>query len=344
MPFTPFHMGPALAFKAVTGRHFSVLVFGIAQVAMDIEPLVGMLNDREVLHGWTHTWLGATLIGLLVAVAAPPAARVILLQWNDYLARKGTPWLASPPGISRFAAFSGAMLGAWSHVLLDSVMHADMRPLAPWSEANGLLGALPLGELHLFCVGAGVVDMLVWLVAGMLRRDRGAPAGPVAMEPLHLRSIVSSRPAVFFHHQTLQFGAGAAVMLAVVAGATMVQGSARLDGPGDVVAIGFAMILVGLMGGGLFALGTAWGGVPRLPRDYSPFAAGALVTASWIVLRLWMDTLPVEPGIEGAKAQYTRGGLGTLWILAAPALAGMTRAWLARWRHARAAASDDAAR
>lgn len=60
MPFTPFHMGAGLALKAVAGRHFSVLTFGIAQVAMDIEPLVGMLRGAAVLHGPTHTYLGAS--------------------------------------------------------------------------------------------------------------------------------------------------------------------------------------------------------------------------------------------------------------------------------------------
>ena len=74
MPFTPFHMGPALAIKAVAGRHFSVLVFGIAQVAMDIEPLVGMIRGAEVLHGWSHSYVGATAIGLLVMLPTDPVA------------------------------------------------------------------------------------------------------------------------------------------------------------------------------------------------------------------------------------------------------------------------------
>ncbi len=34
MPFTPFHMGPGTAIKAVTGRHFSLTIFGFAQVLM----------------------------------------------------------------------------------------------------------------------------------------------------------------------------------------------------------------------------------------------------------------------------------------------------------------------
>lgn len=67
MPFTPFHMGAALIVKPAARQHFSVLVFGIAQVAMDIEPLIGMILDWDVLHGPSHTILGALAIGALVA-------------------------------------------------------------------------------------------------------------------------------------------------------------------------------------------------------------------------------------------------------------------------------------
>ncbi|NEX21274.1 hypothetical protein G3480_13275 [Thiorhodococcus mannitoliphagus] len=55
MPFTPLHLWPGLALKALGGRHFSFLAFGIAQVAMDIEPLPGLLTGAERLHGPTHT-------------------------------------------------------------------------------------------------------------------------------------------------------------------------------------------------------------------------------------------------------------------------------------------------
>ena len=47
MPFTPIHLGPGLAFKAIGGRHFSLMVFGGAQVLMDLEPLIGILQDRD---------------------------------------------------------------------------------------------------------------------------------------------------------------------------------------------------------------------------------------------------------------------------------------------------------
>jgi hypothetical protein len=57
MPFTPFHMGAALIVKPGLNRNISVITFGLAQVAMDIEPGIGMLTGADVLHGPTHTLL-----------------------------------------------------------------------------------------------------------------------------------------------------------------------------------------------------------------------------------------------------------------------------------------------
>ena len=47
MPFTPRHLGPGFAIKALAGRHFSLLTFGVAQVTMDIEPLVGLIRGAN---------------------------------------------------------------------------------------------------------------------------------------------------------------------------------------------------------------------------------------------------------------------------------------------------------
>lgn len=85
MPFTLLHMGPGLAIKGLGGRHFSVLVFGIAQVAIDIEPLIGIIRDADVLHGWTHSYAGATAIGILVMLLVPRLCPPILRRWNQEL-------------------------------------------------------------------------------------------------------------------------------------------------------------------------------------------------------------------------------------------------------------------
>lgn len=174
MPFTPFHMGPALVIKAAAGRHFSVLVFGIAQMAMDIEPLAGIMRGSDVLHGWTHTVLGATLIGSAVFLLAPPLCNRILRYWNRELKHHKLYRLCSPEPVTRLSAASGAFIGTYSHVLLDGIMHADMQPLRPWSVDNALLGLMSIDGLYLVCFISGLVGVMLWLILGYANRS-GAP-------------------------------------------------------------------------------------------------------------------------------------------------------------------------
>lgn len=167
-------MGPALVIKAACGRHFSVLVFGIAQVAMDIEPLIGIIKGWDVLHGWTHTVLGATLIGIPVLLLAPPLCNWILRRWNRELEHHKLHWLRSPEPITRAAAATGAFIGTYSHVLFDSIMHADMLPLRPWSADNALLRLIPIDTLYLACFISGLIGVALWLALGYMRKPRTA--------------------------------------------------------------------------------------------------------------------------------------------------------------------------
>lgn len=164
-------MGPALVIKAAGGRHFSVLVFGIAQVAMDIEPLIGIIKGWDVLHGWTHTVLGATLIGIAVFFLAPPLCNWILRRWNRELEYHKLHWLRSPEPVTRLAAASGAFVGTWSHVFLDGLMHADMLPLRPWSADNALLGLMSIDGLYLACFISGLIGAVLWFALGYTNRS-----------------------------------------------------------------------------------------------------------------------------------------------------------------------------
>jgi hypothetical protein len=75
-------MGPGLVLKALAGRHFSLMVFGFSQVAIDIEPLVRIIRGDAVLHGFTHTYLGATLIALVSALVGRPVCQFLLRYWD----------------------------------------------------------------------------------------------------------------------------------------------------------------------------------------------------------------------------------------------------------------------
>lgn len=171
MPFTPLHMGPALAIKAVTGRYLSLMVFGFSQVAMDVEPLLRILRGDTILHGYTHTYLGATLIAVASAVIGRPMCAFLLQHWKPDRHSLLLDWMNAPATIGWPAAFAGAFAGVYSHVFLDSIMHSDMRPLAPASQANALLHVISIDALHLACLASAVIGLLIMFGLHAMRRS-----------------------------------------------------------------------------------------------------------------------------------------------------------------------------
>jgi hypothetical protein len=170
MPATPLHMGPAILVKAAAGRHFSLLVFGFAQAVIDIEPVVRMIRGDEILHGFTHTYGGATGIAVISALIGRPVCQFLLDRWRDDPAAPFMSWLRGSPKISWTAALSGAFVGAYSHVVLDSIMHVDMEPFAPLSMANGLHQIISLDALHIFCVATAALGAAIMVLLYVSRK------------------------------------------------------------------------------------------------------------------------------------------------------------------------------
>jgi membrane-bound metal-dependent hydrolase YbcI (DUF457 family) len=151
VPFTPFHFGPGALVHSAAPKHISFLAFCGANVLIDVEPLYFMLTHQWPIHRFFHTYVGATVAaGIVVAMFA--------------LVRKVLPQLLNELRLRNLtirAVALGAILGTYSHVLLDSLMHADMNPFAPFSDANPLLGAVFLSTLHGICLVAAVVGGVV---------------------------------------------------------------------------------------------------------------------------------------------------------------------------------------
>ena len=170
MPFTPFHFGVGAALKPALGRRFSFAVFVFSQVLIDLEPAARMLLDREPLHPYLHTYVGATFVALVSGSLGRPICEWALRAWNRRLSPGQARWLAVETSISPAAAWSAALVGAYSHVALDSIMHADMRPWAPFAGGNALLGLMSISGLHLLCTLLGVVGIAALLL--LRRRER----------------------------------------------------------------------------------------------------------------------------------------------------------------------------
>jgi membrane-bound metal-dependent hydrolase YbcI (DUF457 family) len=51
------------------------------------------------------------------------------------------------------------------HSVLDGIMHADIRPFRPFTQANPLYGLVSVQILYLFCIVTGLVGaalLLAW--------------------------------------------------------------------------------------------------------------------------------------------------------------------------------------
>lgn len=169
-------MGAALIAKPALNRHISVIAFGIAQVAMDIEPGIGMLTGADVLHGPTHTILGALVIAYLVMIIAPVVCNLLLSKWNKEVTFHKLRWLIQSESTSKTAVTVGAFFGTLSHVLLDSLIHHDIHPLQPFSQANPLNSLISHDGVYQLCAIAGVVGAVAWMVMQWLGRIRQVDA------------------------------------------------------------------------------------------------------------------------------------------------------------------------
>lgn len=159
MPFTPFHFGPGMLIKGLIPKQFSLSVFALANIAMDVEPLYHLMRGDVQLHGASHTLLGAACIGAATALVAPGA---IARSWQWY--QKLHVDAASPVQLTRQQAWLGALLGTGSHLLLDAIMHRDIRMLLPFSEANPLLKPEWTQNVYLACLLAAMIGMLISLL------------------------------------------------------------------------------------------------------------------------------------------------------------------------------------
>ncbi len=153
MPFTPVHMGPGILFKGIMQGSFSLMVFGWTQIVMDIQPLIVLLSGEGHLHGFSHTYLGATLLAVFSALT------------GKYLSQFGL-WILhidkSKNNIAWWVVFLSAFMGSFSHVFLDSIMHADVQPFYPFTLLNPFLSFITVAALHKACLYSGLVGGAIY--------------------------------------------------------------------------------------------------------------------------------------------------------------------------------------
>lgn len=172
MPFTPFHMGPGIFIKAVLQGSFSLMVFGWSQILMDIQPLIVMISGEGHLHGFSHTYIGGSLIAILAALSGK-----YLSELGLFILGINREWQIK---IAWWVAFLSAFIGTASHVLLDSIMHSDVQPFAPVFMDNPFLGLISVQALHSLCLYSGILGGVLYFAVSWFRKYVGVKQNPQA--------------------------------------------------------------------------------------------------------------------------------------------------------------------
>jgi hypothetical protein len=163
MPATPFHLGPGLLIKAAAPRQFSMAAYSLAQVVIDFESGFYILRDEYPVHRQAHTFLLGGLIGLLCGLIVSRIGR----RWAR--PRDAIPEALAAEFRMPIAVTSG-IFGGIFHSVLDGIMHEDIRPFRPFTDANPLYGLVSLRVLYLFCIITGLVGGV--LILAQERRQR----------------------------------------------------------------------------------------------------------------------------------------------------------------------------
>lgn len=162
-------MGPGMAVKAALPRHFSIIVFGLSQIVIDVEVLNYLLRYEYPLHRFWHTYLGATIIAVGCAVIGKPLSQWIKYLWNLIAPKNTTLSFTVAVPTTWTASFMGACVGVYSHIFLDSIYHSDLKPLWPLTDTNHMYNIVSPHTVEITCLLLGITG-LVWFFA---RHARG---------------------------------------------------------------------------------------------------------------------------------------------------------------------------
>jgi len=154
MPFTIFHLGPALLLGMLLFNYVNLPALLLSSVIMDLEPLaVLLLGLKYPAHGFFHSFLGGTVVGVLV---------FFIMTALDRRVQKLMSLLKLEQKYSRRSILLACLLGVYSHTLLDSSLgYYDIQPLFPF-PGNPFYIQTTTG-VYLFCTLSFILGAALWI-------------------------------------------------------------------------------------------------------------------------------------------------------------------------------------
>lgn len=137
----------------------------ISSVIPDVEPLYVVTfrpSPPLPLHGFFHSYLGASILGVLAAVVLYPLRGVSSRIMRAF----GLPQKSSFKTILLTSLF-----GVYSHVFLDSFLYGEMKPFYPLG-ANPFFGLVSQGAVYMFCGVSFLPGFILYIYRLVVRSGR----------------------------------------------------------------------------------------------------------------------------------------------------------------------------
>jgi len=153
MPFTPFHLGPSLLVGLFVFPLLYLPGLLIGSVIVDIEPLGLLILGLPAQHLFFHTFLGATILALVLSLSLFPLRGVL----DSLMTKIHLPQTTTPIQLT-----GATVLGAYSHVALDAFLYPEMQPFWPL-PGNPFLCLVTASTVYLFCSVCFISSIIVFV-------------------------------------------------------------------------------------------------------------------------------------------------------------------------------------
>jgi hypothetical protein len=174
MPFTAFHLGPALLIGIILFPIFDLAALLICSVIVDLEPFYVMFFARELpLHGFFHTFIGGTIVGTFVA----------LILW---IIRGLVQEILMVFKVEQKSSFTRmlytSLFSVNFHILLDSIFHADLQPFYPliFNPFYGLISQEIINQICTICMIIGLTIYVHRFIVRGMKKETGLATDPFA--------------------------------------------------------------------------------------------------------------------------------------------------------------------
>ena len=193
MPFTPYHVGPALLVALLLYPLLDLPTFIVANLILDLEPLAVFLGLIDwPMHGVFHSFTLGTVVGVILALPMYYIRRFIKpIQMGNI----------TPPNYTLKSIIKASILGVWIHILLDAFTYSDLNILYP-IQWNPLLGLVPTQMIINFSWLSIPAAFIIYLIRSTIlpRITKRIESKPKIVEEEIVDGIPENEPYIVYYN------------------------------------------------------------------------------------------------------------------------------------------------